>query len=332
MGLRAGLRFLLFPMNRRLFLFSAVGLALVGSPLVRAEDRPARPVKTVRLLTVGNSFSANATKYLGELTKAGGHVLVHHQASIGGGTMAQHWEKQEKHARDPQDPAGRYPTKKSLVEELQAERWDFITMQQASIRSHDAATYRPYARQLFDLIQQHAPDAEVVLHETWAYRRDDPRFAVATPKPGEPGTQQAMYEGLAQAYGTIAAELGVRIIPVGDAFHAADTDPEWGFRPDAKFDPKTAVKPALPDQDHSLHMGWSWKTEAGVASLKMDGHHASQAGCYLAGCVFYEFLFAESVVENSFVPKELDPAYAKFLRATAHAAVEKVKGAVPAVK
>ena len=40
---------------------------------------------------------------------------------------------------------------------------------------------------------------------------------------------------------------------------------------------------------------------------------------YLLGCVWFETLFNESVVENSFIPEAVDPAYASFLRKTSHA-------------
>src|SRR5262249_27624094 len=154
---------------------------------------------------------------------------------------------------------------------LLAEPWDVITIQQASILSHDLSTYRPYARQLRDVIKRYAPQAEVLVHQTWAYRRDDPRFAARAPRPGDgqPTDQQAMYRGLTHAYETIAAELGARPIPVGDAFHRADTDPLWGYEPDTKFDFKTAQRPALPDQTHSLHVGWQWaKQEDGQDALR----------------------------------------------------------------
>lgn len=283
-----------------------------------AEKKP----KTVRLLTVGNSFSGNATEYLGKLAQAGGHVLVHRSASMGGGTLAQHWAKVEAHEKDPKDQRGLY-TKRSLKQELAAEPWDIVTIQQASILSHDQATYRPYAVQLRDFIKQQAPQAEVVVHQTWAYRRDDPRFTKPPTKPGAPATQQAMHDGLTAAYESIAAELGARIIPSGDAFHLADTDPAWGFQPDAKFDPKAAEAPALPEQRHSLHVGWQWKKGAdGKSKLSMDGHHANAAGKYLAACVFYEFLFGESAVGNPFVPKEISGDHAQFLQKTAHRAVE----------
>jgi hypothetical protein len=114
----------------------------------------------------------------------------------------------------------------------------------------------------------------------------------------------------------------VRRIPVGDAFYRADTDPRWGYRPEPMFDAKKARSPELPDQTHSLHTGWRWtKGKDGMDQLAIDGHHASDAGQYLAACVWYEVLFGASVVANPFVPKGVEPAYARFLQDTAHEAV-----------
>ena len=79
-----------------------------------------------------------------------------------------------------------------------------------------------------------------------------------------------------------AAELGARRLPVGDAFYLADTDPKWGYQPDAKYDFKNKEQAALPDQTHSLHVGWRMaKGKDGKTALGMDGHHANMAGEYL---------------------------------------------------
>jgi hypothetical protein len=91
------------------------------------------------------------------------------------------------------------------------------------------------------------------------------------------------------------------------------------------FDPETAQPPALPDQTHSLHIGWRWVGDEGRKSLRMDGHHASPAGEYLGGLVFYEFLFGASAVGNGFRPEGMDADYARFLQETAHKAVESAK-------
>ena len=288
------------------------GAILATSALTASGAEP----KTVRLLTVGNSFSANAMEYLDELVKAGGHRLVLKQATIGGATMQRHLDHSAAHVKDPK--AGLYAGGKSLDDLLAAEPWDFITMQQASIKSHDVANYRPSAKQLHDYIHKRVPDAEIVFHETWAYRADDPRFHVTEPKTGEPRTQREMYEGLRAAYETIGKELDMRLVPVGDAFIAADEDTMWGY----KVMPRPKLEyPAIPPQPHSLHVGWKWTDSRGKQVPSIDGHHASAAGKYLAGCVFYEFLYGESPVGLKFVPRQIDAEYARFLQETAHAAV-----------
>ena len=53
----------------------------------------------------------------------------------------------------------------------------------------------------------------------------------------------------------------------------------------------------------------------------MDGHHAGKAGKYLIGCVWFEVLYQQSVVGNSYVPEGIDPEYVSFLQQTAHRAV-----------
>ncbi len=282
--------------------------------------------QAVRLLTVGNSFSRNATWYLPDLVKAGGHKLIHRPIVVGGASLQLHAEKFQRNELDIHDKGGLYTNSRSLKQELTATRWDFVTIQQASIKSHDIVTYRPYAEQLRAFIAKHAPQAKLLVHQTWAYRCDDPRFTQPSGKAGEPATRQDMYRMLTNAYRTIAAELGARVIPVGDAFEMADTDEKWCYRPDTSFDFKNVRSPALPDQTHSLHVGWLWKKgKDGKLKFGMDGHHANVAGQYLGACVFYEVLFGESVVDNRFVPKGLDPAYARFLRETAHKAVANLK-------
>lgn len=297
-------------------------LALIACGLM-AIHASAEEAKTVRLLTVGNSFSHNATHYLGDLAKASGDTLILREDNIGGASFDIHWTKVQVFEKDPASKLGQYTGGKSLKDDLTGGKWDFITIQQSSIKSHDLATYQPFAGQLSNYIKRHAPAATLLMHQTWEYRVDDPRFSQKAPKAGEPMTQEEMYQGLRSSYAAIAKELGTRLIPVGNAFHAANHDPQWGYHvPATPFDSKNAKPSELPDQTHSLNVGWNWKAQPdGKLKLLMDGHHANTAGEYLGACVWYEVLFGKSVEGNSFVPKGLDADYAKFLQTTAHHAV-----------
>ena len=280
--------------------------------------------KTVRVLTVGNSFADNSLTYLPAISEAAGHKLVVGKANLGGCSFERHWNHLAAYLKNPESKDGSpYSGGKSSLKDLLAkDQWDFVTIQQVSWRSHDLATYYPFARDLKNYIEQQAPNARILAHQIWAYRVDDPRF-VPENEGKEPHTQQLMYTQVRQAYHTLAKELGLDgIIPSGDAMFLADTDLKWGYKPDTAFDIENGTYPALPGQGHSLHAGWSWrKKDGGTPTLNMDGHHASTAGKYLLGCVWFEVLFGDDVTGNPYIPRGFDPCYAQFLQATAHKAV-----------
>lgn len=295
-----------------------------------SDDSPPQP-KHVRILTVGNSFTHNATRYLDDIVLAAGHKLTQKMLSIGGSPLERHASMALAYEKDPADPSALYASDESLPQALQSENWDVVTIQQASIKSHDVETYRPYAAQLADIVHRYAPQAQLLVHQTWAYRKDDPRFSGTPKAAGEPATQAAMYEGINHAYRTITAELSARRIPVGDAFWLADNDVDFGFQGSDDFDATQATYPELLDQTHSLHVGYRWLKRSGEQTLHMDGHHANLAGEYLGACVWFECLFGESSVGNAFVPDKLDPEYAAFLQSVAHRAVEQAEDALHGV-
>ncbi len=309
--------------HRLVFTLMAI---LVAAPTVRSAEpdqaNHSEATKHVRLLTVGNSFTRNANRFLPDLVEAAGHKLTHETLLIGGSPLELHAEKALAFEQDRQHPHGRYAGGKSLQESLLADEWDFVTIQQVSMRSHDIDTYRPHAGRLAGLIRRYAPQAQLLVHQTWAYRVDDPRFGKESTPPGEPATQEAMYRGLTDAYTKIAEELGAKRIPVGDAFFRADTDPKFGYRVDESFDVTTAEHPALPNQSRSLHVGWRWQKRGDTWKLGIDGHHANDAGEYLGACVWFESLFGRSPVGNRFVPEGLDAEHARFLQLVAHQAVQ----------
>lgn len=312
-------------------IFSAA-LLLSSSVTWGAEPVPESDAgKHVKLLTVGNSFTRNATRFLGELAEAAGHRLTHKSLIIGGSALERHAKKAIAYERDARSKQSRYADGESLQEALQTDAWDFVTIQQVSIKSHDINTYQPHASQLADIVHRYAPQAQLLVHQTWAYRKDDPRFSGHSDDPAEPKTQREMYDGLSKAYRTITAELAAKRIPVGDAFWIADNDQTFGFRVDAAFDPEAADAQSLPDQTHSLHVGYRWQNRNGQPKLRMDGHHANVAGEYLGACVWFASLFDQSPVGNSFVPQGLSSAYAAFLQQVAERAVQQADDAAEGV-
>lgn len=280
-----------------------------------AEQPDATGAKPLKILAVGNSFTVNATHYLPKIAEASEEAkLALTLATVGGGPLDQHWRAVVAHEADPEDLKGQIYRKQSLKEKLREQQWDFVTIQQNSYKSTDVTTYRPYAGNLAAYIRKHAPGAELVIHQTWAYRADDPRFA-------ENYSQTDMYQDLTHAYRTIAKELSVeKIIPVGRAFQNARKDPRWNFvYPDPDFSYEQPVFPNVPRQEHSLNRGWNWNRDK---QFRLDGHHANAAGEYLAAAVWFEFFFGSDVRGNDFVPTELSKEDVAFLQKIAHDAVK----------
>lgn len=305
----------------------AMLLIFLAPSFIAAEACSDGGVKHVRLLTIGNSFTHNATRLLGHLVEAAGHRLTHHRLIIGGSPLRLHAAKALAFEADRDDSQGRYAAGLSLQQSLASDRWDYVTIQQVSMASHDVASYQPYAAQLAEIVHRHAPQARLLVHQTWAYREDDPRFGKHDTEPGEPKSRHEMHRGLSAAYRQVARGLGARRIPVGDAFDAAESDSAWGFTPDDSFDPFQATPPELPDQSRSLHVGYHWRQSGDQWHLAMDGRHAGLAGEYLGACVWYAALYGESPVGSRFIPEGLDPEYARFLQHTAQQAVAKAEDA-----
>ncbi len=295
--------------------FWALMIVGLGLAVAKADE--------VKVLSVGNSFSRDATRFLEALAGAGGKRLLHAPIVVGGASLELHATKAQKHEEDGGSAEGLYADGKSLKHWLREQAWDVVTIQQASIKSHDYETFQPHGSWLADYVQEHAPSARLWVHQTWAYRCDDPRFVKPAKSEKEPLSRAAMHAGLAAAYRKLALDTGAGLIPVGAAFDQVEADVAWGYRADERFDFKAARAPTLPDQSHSLHLGWRWvRGDDGEAALRMDGHHASVAGQYLGACVWYEVLFGSSCVGLSFVAEGLSAEHGRFLQEAAHRAVK----------
>lgn len=302
-------------MKTSLRLFLAVLVLTLGVSLAAA--------RTLRLFVIGNSFSNNATHFLPQLAQAGGHELIMRGAQTGGCSFERHWNALEADLAHPGDAKGKIYGGKSLREIMGAESWDVITTQQYSLHSSDATTYRPFARKLFEHLKAVQPRAEIVLHQTWAYRADASKFGQIGGGKNAADNRE-MWEKSRAAYWQVAKEVRARVIPTGDAFWRVNSDPKWSYRPDAAFDFKGAVKPALPSQTYSLHVGYRWGKDG---KLGKDANHANVAGEYLGALVWYGFLFGESPEKLAFVPPGIAPEFAAHLR---HVAWEVVQETAPA--
>lgn len=297
-----------------------VAIALFASAFsLSAAER-----ESLKLLAIGNSFSRDCTDYLDDLAKAGGKTFVFGHATIGGSSLEIHATHLAQ--AEAGDEAGRVykgfvdpvTGKKSTVtlpEALKATDWDVVTLQQWSRLSFKPETYQPFADQLIAAIRNYAPHAEIVVHQTWAYREDHDFF-----QQNNGFTPAKMYDGLTAAYRAFADGKGFRILPSGDALQHARQTPRWTYVQDPDFDFKNPAPGAEPDQRASLNIGWGWIKNGTV--FRNDPIHLNTAGKYLGACVWYLTLYGTDTIPTGFLPKGLDAETAADLRPHALSAVE----------
>ncbi len=293
-------------------LLSAVILAVALVLPSHAAER-----ESLKLLTIGNSFSNDALGYLPNIAKAGNKQLLVGRASLGGCSLERH----ARHLREAEagDPKGKAYDGRSLPEILSSQPWDIVTIQQWSQLSFKPETFQPYADELIAAIRKLAPTAEIIVHQTWAYREDHDWF-----KKSDGFTPAKMYEGARDTYKNFADGKGFRVLPVGDALNLARQTPRWTYATDPNFDFKNPPAGQLPDQRTSLNIGWRWSTpkDGTAPKLTLDAIHCNTAGKYLAGSVWYQVLFNTDTVPTGFTPQGLAAEDAADLRVHALTAVK----------
>lgn len=168
--------------------FAVWAAMAAGAAVAQENGEVGTPVEDTRpplyLLTIGNSFSNDATRLLPDLAKNAKtrRLEVRRWASLGGHSLKQHAGYLAAWRADPNDPKGRpynvpediAPGKKAdLATLLKALPWDVVTIQQLSSDSFRPETFFPYAEELAAAVREFAPTAKLVMQETWAYRPDD---------------------------------------------------------------------------------------------------------------------------------------------------------------
>ncbi|WP_412468274.1 DUF4886 domain-containing protein [Pedobacter sp. KLB.chiD] len=273
---------------------------------------------TLRLFIIGNSFSQNASAFLPQLAKERGKTLIIGRAELGGHSLEQHWNYVEKAEANANDPAGRPYHGKSLKMLLGQERWDIVTIQQYSYLSADSSSYYPYANKLVAYVKSLQPQVRIVVHQTWAYRADAKKFG-RTAEGKVAISQQEMWQKSRAAYHLLAKRINARILPVGDAFQVVAKDRTYGYNTDLSFDYEHPTAPNLPDQTHSINIGYYWNKK----ELVFDPNHANDAGKYLGGLIWYGILFNDSIKNIRFKPETVSEAFAQYLRKVAAKTIAK---------
>ena len=171
----------------------------------------------MNILAIGNSFSQDATRYLAGIAEADGVSMTVENLYIGGCPLSRHFsniqsgEKAYLMEIDGED-TGVYV---SVEEALLSRKWDYITLQQVSNDSINYNTYQPYLNDIYEYVKKLAPDAKIVIHQTWAYEEGSQRLCEEL----KYKKQHEMFSDIKAAYEKAAEAIDAyMIIPSGEMF------------------------------------------------------------------------------------------------------------------
>lgn len=192
---------------------TAAAISLFAS----AGDSAGEPLK---VLMIGNSFSISCMRHLPGVAQELGAPLDIASLYIGGCSMERHWKNIETASTNAAFRPYRYDrntcgkkaaSKRNIQEALSEAKWDVVTIQQASGLSWIETSYHPWGDNLVAFIRKNAPQAKILVQETWSYTPWDKRLAKWGITPDE------MYGKIHAAYASFAAKHSLETIPMGTA-------------------------------------------------------------------------------------------------------------------
>ena len=174
----------------------------------------------MKVLSIGNSFSQDAQRYLHQIADADGEELKCVNLMIGGCPLRLHYlncldDKKAYSFEFNGEPTGIFV---SVREALVSDEWDVITLQQVSHQSPYFDTYFPYLPEVAEYVKKYAPKSKIMMHQTWAYEQGSKRLC------DELGyrDQAEMFADIEDAYAQAAEMIGADgILPSGQAMQYA---------------------------------------------------------------------------------------------------------------
>ena len=218
--------------------------------------------RTIKILSIGNSYSQDAQRYLYGIARADMVDLKTVNLYIGGCSLERHFRNmhsEEKAYNFEINGICNTCVKISLKEALLSDDWNFITIQQQSLKSCDIESFEPYLTELYKYIRRYSPKSVIYLMRTWGYRPDSEKM-----KNAGYNSNREMLEAVTRTYDEAAKHIGVAgIIPLGDAVALA--------------------------------------VESGAENIFRDEIHMSMGfGRYLLGLVFFGTVTGISIANNDF--------------------------------
>ena len=289
----------------------AGGACLVAGCCQTEVERANEDAQTTKVLMIGNSFSICTLRHLPQVAKDRGVDLDLASLYIGGCTLKRHWENMEKEDREGFAPY-RYDrivngvrlvdnARKNVLEIVRETKWDVITLQQGSHESWRKESYHPYGDKIVAKLRELAPQAKIVLQETWSYTPWDRRLE----KWGI--DQNEMYAKLHAAYGAFAKQYGLEVIPFGTAVQ------EWRRRLPVKYTESSFGGDVVGggSQDERDHFK---RGADGKWVPNCDVFHLGRKGEYFQALVWARTLFGVDLAKLGYRPDFVSESDAKLMR------------------
>ncbi len=284
--------------------------------------------KSLNVLMIGNSFSICVGNFLPQMVRCfPGNKLKLTSCYIGGCSLETHWnnflEAEQNSGFSPyritiwESTTLKKPQFKGNVNDrLKSEKYDIVTIQQASRLSVDYQTYQPFAGELISQIKKYQPQAEIIIQQTWSYRADAPFLR-------ENGMDNsAMYQALEAAYHQLAKDYSFRMIPTGYAVQLSRKlsgckfkNYDWEILDSLQW-------PDLPWQAGDVVGNFRWyKNSDGEMTIYRDTNHLNMRGEYLQAALWCGFLYGIDPEDITYVAPKIGKTDAAFLRKCAKEAL-----------
>jgi hypothetical protein len=216
----------------------------------------------MNILSIGNSFSQDAQRYLHRIARADKVELNTFNLYIGGCPLSLHYQnilsEERRYTLEMNGSSTGFYV--SLKEALLNRDWDIVTIQQVSAQSPYYDTYQPYLDKLAEYIRLFVPKAKIVVHQTWAYEQGSRRLHEELKYSDYKQMLCDIVKSYQQAAQDICADF---VIPSGEVFGAL--------------------------------------LESGIEKVHRDTFHASIGlGRYALGLTWYRFLTGNDIAQNTF--------------------------------
>ncbi|MCL7987825.1 DUF4886 domain-containing protein [Sphingobacterium sp. lm-10] len=246
---------------------------------------------SIRILTVGNSFSEDAVEHhLSGLAQAAGIPLTIGNLYIAGASLLQH----ENNIRQN---AGAYSYRKinrtgektitagySIARALADENWTHISFQQVSQLSGQYPTWETSLPLIYEYTAPRAKNtsAKFLLHQTWAYAKTSTHDGFVQYNRDQDVMYKAIVEAVEKAKSLVHID---QVVPAG-----------------------TAIQ--------------NLRTSIIGDNVTSDGYHLDpNIGRYTAACTWFEALTGQSVIGNSYMPAGMSKYEAEIAQQAAHTAL-----------